>query len=116
MESLTAENKSAPLSGDKASRFHNLLAAGSFVSVFTAASFIVQTIETSDDPTSDLPEPIFSFDSPHEALKAFLYGLDQAITDAPDDAQMMCRAKGFSLAMLEGLSSRQARFDVLNSF
>ncbi len=116
LESLAAENKSAPLSGDKASRFHALLSAGSFVAAFTAASFIVQTIDTSDDPSSDLPEPVFSFESPHEALKHFLYGLDQAITDAPDDAQMMARAKGFARALLEGLSSRQARFDVLKSF
>ncbi len=116
LESLAAENKSAPLSGDKASRFHNLLAAGSFVAAFTAASFIVQTIETSNDPSNDLPEPVFSFDSPHEALKHFLYGLDTAIADAPDDAQMMARAKGFARSVLEGLSARQARFDVLNSF
>ena len=116
LESLAAENKSAPLSGDKAGRFHNLLSAGSFVAAFTAASFIVQTIETSDDPTSDLPEPVYSFDSPHEALKHFLYGLDKAIADSPDDGQMMARAKGFSRAMLEGLSARQARFDVLKSF
>ena len=116
LESLSLENKSAPLQGDKAARFHNLLAAGSFVTAFTAASFIMQTIETSDDPTTDLPEPIFSFDSPHEALKHFLYGVDQAIKDSPDDAQMMARAKGFSRAMLEGLMLRRARFEVLSSF
>ncbi len=116
LESLAAENKSAPLSGDKANRFHNLLAAGSFVAAFTAASFISQTIDTSDDPSNDLPEPVFSFDSPHEALKHFLYGLDSAITEAPDDAQMMARAKGFARAVLEGLTARQARFDVLKTF
>jgi len=116
LESLVAENKSSPLTGDKASRFHNLLAAGSFVTAFTAASFIVQTIDTSDDPSSDLPEPIFSFESPHEALKHFLYGLDSAISEAPDDAQMLARARGFSRAMLEGLVTRKARFDVLTSF
>ncbi len=116
LESLSAENKSSPLTGDNASQFHNLLAAGSFVTAFTAASFIVQTIDTSDDPSSDLPEPVYSFESPHEALKHFLYGIDQAITDAPDDAQMMARAKGFARAMLEGLAQRRARFNVLDGF
>ncbi len=116
LESLSVENKSTPLSGENARQFHNLLAAASFVTAFTAASFIVQTIDTSDDPTSDLPEPVFSFETPHEALKHFLYGIDQAISDAPDDAQMMARAKGFARAMLEGLAQRRARFNVLDSF
>jgi energy-coupling factor transporter ATP-binding protein EcfA2 len=116
LESLIAENKSAPLSGDKASQFHNLLAAGSFVTAFTAAAFIVQTIDISDDPSIDLPEPVFSFETPHEALKHFLYGIDLSIKDSPDDQQMLARAKGFARAMLEGLLARRARFEVLSSF
>ncbi len=116
LESLTAKNRSSALSGDLATRFHKLLAASSFVSVFSAASYLVQTLETNGDATSDLPDPVYAFDTPQDAYKHFLYGLDQAIEDAPDDAQLIARAAAFARSTLDGLLARHGRFPELAGF
>ncbi len=116
LESLALENRSVALSGDKAARFHRLLAAGAFVTSFTLASFINQSFETSDDVTGDLPEPVFSFESPHEAVKHIIMGLDEAISEARDDSQLIARTKAFARLCLDGLVQRRARFDELEGF
>ncbi len=116
LEFLTAENRSSPLSGDKATRFHKLLAASAFITAFTTASYILQTMESNGDAASDFPDVEFAFETPQDALKALLYGLDQAISGAPDDAQLLTRATGFARHVLDGLLARKARFPELASF
>ena len=116
LEALAEENRSSPLSGEKATRFHKLLAASAFVTAFTAASYITQTMESNGDAAADLPDPEYAFDTPQDALKGFLYNLSQAIDGAPDDAQLLARAIGMARHMLDGLMARQARFPELAPF
>ena len=116
LEALTARNKSSALSGDEATHYHKLLSSGAFVALFTAASYLLQTVETDADATADIPDPSFMFDTPHDAAKSLIYGLDKSISGAPDDAQLLARAKGFARATLEGLMARHARFDQIKTF
>ena len=116
LEALTRENRASPLAGDKATRFHKLLAASAFVSVFTAASYLVQTLETNGDAVADLPDPVFTFDTPQDAYKSFLYGFDKAIAGAPDDTQLLARGTAFARATLDGLLARYGRFPELATF
>ncbi|NNE22167.1 MAG: ATP-binding protein [Rhizobiales bacterium] len=116
LEALAEENRSSPLTGDKATRFHKLLAASAFVTSFTAASYITQTMESNGDAATELPDPEYAFDTPQDALKGFLYNLNQAIDGAPDDAQLLARAIGMARQMLDGLLARQARFPELAAF
>ena len=116
LEELSTENKSSPLSGDKASRYHKLLAASAFVTLFTAASYIQQTVDKSGEPSGDIPDPIFQFDTPLDALKGLVYGTDRAIAGSPDDQQLLSRAVGFAREVLEGLAARQNRFPELGPF
>ncbi len=116
LESLTDKNKASALSGDSATRYHKLLSSAAFVALFTAGSYLLQTIDGDADATADTPDPSFIFDTPHDAAKSFLYGLDSAIDGAPDDAQLLARAKAFARATLEGLMARHARFDDVKTF
>ena len=116
LEALGTKNKASALSGDSATHYHKLMSSAAFVTLFTAASFLLQTIETDAEPTADTPDPAFIFDTPHDASKSFLYGLDKAIDGAPDDAQLLARAKAFARATLEGLMARHARFDDIQTF
>jgi len=116
LEALQEENRLSPLAGDKATRFHHLLGASAFIAVFTLASYLVRTIETREEPTGDLPEPDFEFDTPQDAIKHFLYGIDQAIAGVSVDDQLVARARGFARAAIGGLRARQGRFDSLGAF
>ena len=116
LESLSEKNKASALSGDSATRYHKLLSSAAFVALFTAASYLLQTLETEADATADTPDPSFIFDTPHDAAKSLLYGLDNAIDGAPDDSQLLARAKAFARATLEGLMARHARFDDIKTF
>ncbi len=116
LENLSDRNRTAPLSGEDAARYHRLLGAGAFVALFTAASYLLQTTEVEADPTEDSPQPDFAFDTPQDAFKHFLYGLDRAIHDAPNDEQLLARAKAFARVTLEGLLARRARFEQLSAF
>ena len=116
LETLEAENRSAPLQGEKAARFHKLMSAASFVTQFTAASYLLQTLDAGEDPGVEPPEPHFSFESPHEGLKHLIYGLDNAITGAPDDTSLIARARASLQALVSALMSRKARFEALGNF
>jgi hypothetical protein len=116
LESLSAKNRESTLQGDAATQYHRLLAAGAFVCVFTTASYLLQMVESEAEPTGDLADPVFSLETPHDACKAFVYGLDRAVADAPDDEQLVARLRAFARETLEGLVARKARFDELASF
>ncbi len=116
LETLTAKNQDTTLKGDEATHYHRLLASAGFVTMFTAASYLLQNIEVDADPTSDLPDALFDLDTPHDAAKAFVYGLDMAAGDAVDDEQLKARVRAFARETLEGLMQRRGRFDELAPF
>jgi energy-coupling factor transporter ATP-binding protein EcfA2 len=116
LESLSAENRSSPLKGDKATRFHNLLSASAFAAAFAVASYLWQTLEASAEADADTPAPQFDFDTPHEAVKTLLWGLDRACAGAPEDSQLIARARAFARAKLDGLLARHSRFPELAPF
>ncbi|MCP5082193.1 MAG: ATP-binding protein [Alphaproteobacteria bacterium] len=116
LENLASENRSSPLSGDKATLFHKLMAAQAFVCLFTAASYLSQTLEPGSDSASKPEEPDVDLDTPHEAFKMFIYGLDQTINGAPDDGEMLARAREYARLTQEALLTRQRRFPELAAF
>ncbi len=116
LEDLQARNARTPLDGADATEFRKLLNASAYVAGFTLASYLAQMIESSDEPANDVQEPNFLFDTPQDAVKSIVSGLDKAIAGSPDDATMITRAKGLARIALEGLISRKGRFDGLGSF
>jgi energy-coupling factor transporter ATP-binding protein EcfA2 len=116
LESLAARNARAPLEGDEAAHFKKLLSASAYVSAFSFASYLAQLIDGDGEPPNDIKEPDFLFDTPQDALKSLIAGLDRAITGAKDDADLMTRARAFARIAIEGLLTRKNRFDGLGAF
>jgi energy-coupling factor transporter ATP-binding protein EcfA2 len=116
LEALQAKNARAPLDGDEAQIFKKLLAASAYVAAFSFASYLQQTIEADGEPPNDIPEPDFLLDTPQDALKALVAGLDVAIAPAKDDGELMVRAKAAARVAIDGLLSRKGRFDALGPF
>ncbi|WP_353644902.1 AAA family ATPase [Mesorhizobium sp. WSM2239] len=116
LESLQAKNARAPLEGDEAAQFKKLLSASAYVSAFSFASYLAQLIDGDGEPPNDIKEPDFLFDTPQDALKSLIAGLDRAITGAKDDADLMTRARAFARIAIEGLLTRKNRFDGLGVF
>jgi hypothetical protein len=116
LESLSARNARAPLEGDEAAHFKKLLSASAYVSAFSFASYLAQLIDGDGEPPNDIKEPDFLFDTPQDALKSLIAGLDRAITGAMDDADLMTRARAFARIAIEGLLTRKSRFDGLGAF
>ena len=79
LESLQAKNARAPLEGDEAARFKKLLSASAYVSAFAFASYLLQLIDGDGEAPNDITEPDFLFDTPQDALKSMVAGLDGAI-------------------------------------
>jgi hypothetical protein len=116
LESLAAKNARAPLEGDEAAHFKKLLSASAYVSAFSFASYLAQLIDGDGEPPNDIKEPDLLFDTPQDALKSLIAGLDRAITGAKDDADLMTRARAFARIAIEGLLTRRNRFDGLGAF
>ncbi|MFZ1681738.1 MAG: AAA family ATPase [Rhizobiaceae bacterium] len=116
LESLTARNARAPLEGEEASAFRKLLNASAYVAAFAFASFIQQTIEAEGEAANDVAEPGYLFDTPMDALKTLLAGLDTALSGASDDQTLLSRARALSRVALEGLLARKGRFDGIAAF
>ncbi|MGB5214853.1 MAG: ATP-binding protein [Anderseniella sp.] len=116
LETLAADNRSSPLSGDRATQFHKLMAASAFVSLFCVANYLNQTLDAQDNSTASVAEPNPDLDTVHEAYKAFLHGLDKSIAGSPDDAQLLARAREFARLTSDALLSRQRRFAELAAF
>ena len=98
LEALQARNKRAPLEGEEASTFKALQAAAAYVAAFAFASYLLQTIDGEGEPPNDLAEPDYLFDTPPDALKSLVAGLDRAIAGAKDDADLAQRARAFARA------------------
>ena len=116
LESLQARNARAPLEGEDASIFKKLLSASAYVSAFTFASYLLQLIEADGEAPNDIQEPDFLFDTPQDALKSLIAGLDGVLAGAKSDADLAVRAKSFARVAMEGLLARKGRFDGIGSF
>lgn len=116
LESLQARNVRAPLEGDEAAHFKKLLSAAAYVSAFTMASYLAQTIDGEGEPPNDIAEPDFLFDTAQDALKSLVAGLDKALTGVKDEADLATRARAFARVAIDGLLSRKGRFDGIGAF
>src|SRR5690606_5975437 len=116
LESLQAKNTRAPLEGEDAAHFKKLLSASAYVSAFSLASYLAQLIDGEGEPPNDISEPDFLFDTPQDALKSLVAGLDGTLAGAGDDTELMTRARAFARLAIEGLLTRKARFDGLGAF
>jgi energy-coupling factor transporter ATP-binding protein EcfA2 len=116
LESLQARNARAPLEGEDASRYKRLLTASAYVAAFAFASYLTQLIDSEGEPVNDTPEPDFLFDTPQDALKSMVAGLDKALAGAKDEHDLAGRARAFARVSIEGLLQRKGRFDGLGPF
>ncbi|TPL84361.1 ATP-binding protein [Mesorhizobium sp. B2-3-13] len=116
LESLQARNTRAPLEGEEASTFKKLLSASAYISAFSLASYLFQLIDSDGEAPNDIPEPDFLFDTPQDAVKSILAGLDKAISGSTDDADLMTRARAFARVAIDGLLARKGRFDGIGPF
>ncbi|MHA6641668.1 AAA family ATPase [Mesorhizobium sp. A623] len=116
LEGLQAKNARTPLEGDEAAHFKKLLSASAYVAAFSFASYLFQLIDTDGEAPNDTPEPDFLFDTPQDAVKSLVAGLDRAIAGAKDDADLMIRARAFARVAIDGLLQRKSRFDGLGPF
>ena len=116
LESLRASNAHTPLQGEEAARFKKLLSASAYVTAFALASYLWQLVESDGEAPNDVPEPNFLFDTPQDAAKSLVAGLEAALKGAKDDADLSLRAKTFARVAIDGLLARKARFDGLGAF
>ncbi|MBZ9757526.1 ATP-binding protein [Mesorhizobium sp. ESP6-5] len=116
LESLQARNTRAPLEGDEASTFKKLLSASAYISAFSLASYLFQLIDGDGEAPNDIPEPDFLFDTPQDAVKSILAGLDKAIAGSTDDGDLTTRARAFARVAIDGLVARKSRFDGIGPF
>ena len=116
LEALQAKNARSPLEGDEASHFKKLLSASAYVAGFTLASYLAQLIDSDGEAPNDVAEPDFLFDTPQDAVKSIVSGLDRALSGAKDDADLLTRGRAFARVSIEGLLQRKGRFDGLGAF
>jgi hypothetical protein len=83
LEALQAKNARSPLEGDEASHFKKLLSASAYVAGFTLASYLAQLIDSDGEAPNDVSEPDFLFDTPQDAVKSMVAGLDRSACRAP---------------------------------
>ncbi len=116
LETLQAKNTRAPLEGDEATQFKKLLSASAYVSAFAFASYLWQLVDSDGEAPNDVAEPQFVFDTPQDALKALVAGLDRALAGVKDEADLATRAKAFARVAIDGLLARKGRFDGIGAF
>ena len=116
LEDLQAKNARSPLEGEDVASYKRLLSAAAYVSAFTFASYLLQTIDSDAEAPSDVAEPDYVFDTQQDALKALIAGLDGALLGAKDEFDLAARARAFATTALEGLLQRKSRFDGLGAF
>ena len=61
-----------------------------------------QLIDADGEAPNDISEPDFLFDTPQDALKSMVAGLDGALSGAKADADLMPRAKTFARVAIDG--------------
>src|SRR5690606_38845684 len=70
LEDLQAKNARSPLEGDDVATYKKLLSAAAYVSAFTFASYLLQTVESDAEAAGDVQEPEYVFDTQQDSLKA----------------------------------------------
>ncbi|MBB4063345.1 AAA family ATPase [Gellertiella hungarica] len=116
LEILQSRNAQAPLAGEEAERFRSLLSASAYVAAFVFSAYVRRMLPGDGEAAGDLPAPDYLFETPQDALKAMIAGLDRAIATAPDDAAMGAAARRYAAEALEGLIERKSRFTGLAAF
>ncbi|PWE56885.1 AAA family ATPase [Metarhizobium album] len=116
LEQLQARNLAAPLTGPDAEQFKSLLSASAYVAAFTLAAYLSSTLASESEPADETKEPDYLFDTPQDALKSMIAGLDRAISGAADDLALTARARAFAREAIEGLIGRKSRFAGLAAF
>lgn len=116
LEGLQSRNATAPLQGPDADNFKALLSAAAYITAFSLAAYLTSTLPGEGEPGEDVAEPDYLFDTPQDAAKSVIAGLERAIQGAPDDTAMISRARAFARVATEGLVSRKARFTGLAAF
>lgn len=116
LESLQAQNARSPLEGEQATQFRKLLSASAYVAAFTLASYLAQLIDSDGEAPNDIAEPDFLFDTPQDAVKSLVAGLDKALAGTKDDTDLLTRARSFARVAIGGLLARKGRFDGLGAF
>ncbi|MGN6303697.1 MAG: ATP-binding protein [Mesorhizobium sp.] len=111
LESLQAKNARAPLQGDEAASFKKLLTASGYIAAFALSAYLFQLIDADGEAPNDVAEPDFLFDTPRDAVKSLVAGLDAALAGSKDDADLLTRARAFARTAIDGLLQRKARFD-----
>ncbi|WP_137155703.1 AAA family ATPase [Rhizobium sp. FKL33] len=116
LEALQSRNAVSPLTGADADQFKGLLATSGFVAAFTLAAYLSVTLSAEGEPTEDVTEPDFLFDTPQDAVKSMIAGLERALSGAPDDLALLSRARAFARDAIAGLMARKPRFTGLGPF
>ena len=116
LDALRKRNAASSLEGDEAQQYRMLLEASAYVSTFAAAAYLHQSVEASGEPANDVESATFNFDTPQDALKTFVAGLDAAAQSASDDTVLQNRVRAFADDAIEDLLSRKARFSGLGAF
>lgn len=116
LEALQAQNTRAPLEGEAATRYKSLLSAAAYVAAFTFSSYLLQLVDADGEAPNDLAEPDYLFDTPQDALKSLVAGLDHALKGAKDDADLSLRARTYARVAIDGLLQRKGRFAGLGAF
>lgn len=116
LEALHTENMSSPLSGEDASSFKNLLAASAYVAAFSWAAYMLRHLPTGLEAVSDVEAPDFNFDTPQDAIKSAISGLDEALEGVSDDDALLARSRSYAEEMLQALIARRSRFVALQGF
>ncbi len=116
LDSLRKKNAASSLEGDEATQFRGLLEASSYVAAFAASAYLHQFVETVGEPANDVEEPSFNFDTPQDALKGLVGGLDEAASVSADDKVLQSRIRALADLALEELLQRKGRFAGLGVF
>lgn len=116
LEQLQVRNRTAPLAGAEAEQFKALLSASAYISAFSLAAYLASTLAGDGEPVDDTKEPDFLFDTPQDAMKSMLAGLDAVLAHAADDVSLVARSRAFARDAIQGLLTRKARFAALSVF
>ncbi|MFK5978326.1 MAG: AAA family ATPase [Rhizobiaceae bacterium] len=116
LDALRSRNASSSLQGADADRYRVLLEASAYVSAFTAAAYLHQSVEGAGEAANDIEAPEYNFNTPQDALKTFVAGLEVAITTSSGDAALQTHVRAFVDEALEDLLTRKSRFSGLGTF
>ncbi len=116
LEVLQSRNAQAALAGADAERFRALLSGSAYIAAFAFAAYLSRMLPGEGEAAGDMAGPDYLFDTPQDALKALVAGLDRAVGSAADDAAMLAAARRYAGVVLEGLIERKGRFTGLAAF